>query len=625
MLWADMRGLTRPGMEPELVARRSVAGTKVDTKVKVDTLTPKEIAEMQKALAQRQMQMAPHALDTVLEQAVARTNDQRQEQQLYASTWGGMAGVVAALVKVSDYERDQSRRKALEAIQNEMFELLAKEKKKDALRGSPFFQQIVSILGKDTAESISQKLEAAGAGGLHANQAALAQAAKDIAVILEKNRAVLGLGVTGEALAKTLEGEMAVAVAKIQKSSPQLSVVKQSDTLATQTHEQMKNLERGDERLAKLQTLRSELGPEKFSALIDAYDKKYGVPLVTHIANLSTTNPSLQGQMRHETLALLSPEQRQRVADFGRAEYAQTMALLDAQREAVRDAVGPVTQEIRATEKTLATEMGKPELAALPEGEIRAKLLEALSSRLPELKGMSWEASYLRLKEVAGQTNDESLATALRSINGGTEPQDPSALREYIARATLQMQKLATLDQQLEGYKSLLSSTETSAEGRLRKYYSLAYGAEVTTRDATYEATKKAASAYIDTLHKRISDLSLGVEERATLIRERDAIEFSAVKKLAADALHGGEKPNAQLALGILKNFGVSYGDTPARRGDAYRSACENLITSIESAQALHQEWVGLDVAQFRLVDVNGPKVTGTVSCLTGKPVGNQE
>jgi hypothetical protein len=187
------------------------------------------------------------------------------------------------------------------------------------------------------------------------------------------------------------------------------------------------------------------------------------------------------------------------------------------------------------------------------------------------------------------------------------------------------MQKLATLDQQLEGYKNLLSTAETSDEGRLRKYYTLAYGAEVTTRDATYEATKKAAGAYIDTLHHRISDPSLGVEERANLIRERDAIEFSVVKKLAADALHGGEKPNAQLALGILKNFGVSYGDTPARRGDAYRSACENLITSIESAQALHQEWVGLDVAQFRLVDLNGPKVTGTVSCLTGKPVGNQE
>lgn len=621
-------------MEPESVARRSVAGTKVDTKpdlpsadVKVDTLSPKELAEMQKALAQRQMQMAPHALDAVLEQTVARTNDQRQEQQLYASTWGGMAGVVAALVKVCAHERDQSRRKALEAIQNEMFELLAKEKKKDALRGSPFFRQLVSVLGKDTAESITQKLEAAGsngASGLQANHAALAQAAKDIGAILEKNRAVLGLGVSGEALAKTLEGEMASAVAKIPKSSPQLSVVKQSDNLATQTHEQMKSLERGDERLARLQSLRSELGPEKFSAMIDAYDKRYGVPLVTHIANLSTTNPALQGQMRHETQALLSPEQRQRVTDFARAEYAQTMALLDAQRDAARDAVGPVTQEMRATEKVLAKELGKPELATLPEGEIRAKLLEALAARLPELKGMSWEASYLRLKDVAGQTNNESLAAALRSINGGADPEDPSALREYLGRAALHMQKLATLDQQLEGYKSLLCATETSDEGRLRKYYSLAYGAEVTTRDATYEATKKAAGAYIDTLHHRISDPSLGVEERANLIRERDAIEFSVAKKLAADALHGGKKPNAQLALGILKNFGVSYGETPARRGDAYRSACEHLITSIESAQSLHQEWVGLDVAQFRLVELNAPKVTGAVSCLTGKPVGHQ-
>jgi hypothetical protein len=622
-------------MEPESIARRSVAGTKVDTKpdlpsadVKADTLSPKELAEMQKALAQRQMQMGPHALDTVLEQTVARTNDQRQEQQLYASTWGGMAGVVAALVKVSDYERDQSRRKALEAIQNEMFELLAKEKRKDALRGSPFFKQLVSILGPDTAESITQKLEAAGssgASGLQANQAALAQAAKEIAALLEKNQAVLGLGVTGEALAKTLEGEMTGAIALIPKSSPQLSVVKQSDTLATQTHEQMKSLERGDERLARLQTIRSELGPEKFSAMIDAYDKKYGVPLVTHIANLSTTNPSLQGQMRHETLALLSPEQRQRVTDFGRAEYAQTMALLDAQRESARDALSGVTQEMRATEKVLATELGKPELAILPEGEIRAKLLEALSSRLPELKGMSWEATYLRLKEVAGQTDDKSLATALRSINGGTDPQDPAALREYIARATLQMQKLATLDQQLEGYKNLLSTAETSDEGRLRKYYSLAYGADVTTRDASYDATKKAAGAYITTLHQRIGDPSLSVEDRANLIRERDAIEFSVAKKLAADALHGGEKPNAQLALGILKNFAVSYGDTPARRGDAYRTACEHLITSIESAHALHQEWVELDAQQIRPLDPSEPKVPGTISCLTGKPGGPQE
>jgi hypothetical protein len=612
-----------------------VAETKIDPKKdpsaevpKQEALSPKELAALQKALAERKLQMGPHALDDVLEQTAVRNQDQRQEQQLYASTWGGVAGVVAALVKITDAERDLSRRKALEAMQAEMFELLAKEKKRDALRGSPFFKQLVSILGMDTAESITQKLEAAGsssANGLQGNQAALAQASKDIAALLDKNQAVLGLRVSGETLATVIENEIKSATALIPQPTKQLFVVKPDDSLAVKAHEVMKGLERGDDRLARLQGLRTELGPERFAAMVDAYDQKYGVPLVAHIATLSTSNPSFQADMMRETFVLLNDAQQRRLFEFGRAEYAQTMALLDKQRESAKDALRDVTAEIRKTEKTLAESLGRPELGYLPDGVVRGEILEELTKRLPELAGKNWQEAYLRLKDVAGQSDPAALGDALRALNGGEVVADPEALREYIARATLQMQKLAVLDQQVDVYKNILSTTETSDEAKLRKHYALAYGNEATSHDKGYEALKTVAAAHIDNLHRKISDPALGTEERAALIRERDALEFACVKKLARDALHGSDTPDAQGAISILKNFAVGYADTQARRSDTFRGVCERLIVSIESADTLRREWQGLDVAQFANVELRKPSGQELISCIDGRPVRTDE
>jgi hypothetical protein len=608
-----------------------VAETKISPKqdpsseaAKAEKLSPKELAALQKAFAERRLQMGPHALDGVLEESAARNQDQRQEQQLYASTWGGAAGVVAALIKVTDAERDLSRRKALEAMQAEMFELLAKEKKKDALRNSPFFKQLVSILGHDTAESITQKLEAAGSGsssGLQANQAALAQASKDIAALLEKNQAILGLRVGGETLAGVIETEIKSAVGRIPQPSATLSLVKPEESLAVKAHEIMKGLERGDERLARLQSLRTDLGPEKFTAMVDAYDTKYGIPLVAHIATLSTSNPSLQSDMMRETAHLLTLAQQERVIEHGRAEYAQTMALLDKQREAARDNLKDVTTEIRSTERTLAATIGRSELADLPEGAVRGKILEHLAKRFPELSGKSWQDAYLRLKDVAGQSDPAALTDALRAITGGKEVHDPEALRDYIARATLQMQKLAVLDQQVDVFKNILSTNETSDEAKLRKHYSAVYGEEATTHDATYESLKKVADTSIDNLHRKIADPALGTEERAALIRERDSLEFSCVKKIAGEALHGRETPDPDAAIAVLKNFAVAYADTPARRGDSFRSVCEKLIVSIESAKTLREEWQGLDVAQFSNVELKRPTGRELISCIDGRPV----
>lgn len=590
---------------------------------KAEKLSPKELAALQKAFAERRLQMGPHALDHVLEESTARQQDQRQEQQLYASTWGGAAGVVAALIKVTDAERDISRRKALEAIQAEMFELLAKEKKKDALRNSPFFKQLVTILGHDTAESITQKLEAAGsssASGLQANQAALAQASKDIAALLDKNQAILGLRVGGETLAGVIESEIKGAIGRIPQPSTTLSLVKPEESLATKAHELMKGLERGDERLARLQRLRADLGPDKFTAMVDAYDAKYGIPLVAHIAILSTSNPSLQTEMMRETAALLTLAQQERVVEYGRAEYAQTMALLDKQREAARDNLKDVTSEIRATEKTLAASIGRPELANLPEGEVRGKILEDLAKRFPELSGRSWNETYIRLKDVVGQSDPAALPDALRAITGGKEVHDPEALRDYLARATLQMQKLAVLDQQVDVFRNILATNETSDEAKLRKHYTTVYGEEATTHDAAYESLKKVADSSIDNLHRKIADPALGTEERAALIRERDALEFSCVKKLASDALHGRETPDPEAAISVLRNFAVAYADTPARRGESYRSVCEKLIASIESAKILREEWQGLEVAQFANVEFKKPTGRELISCIDGRP-----
>ncbi|MEY4668533.1 MAG: hypothetical protein RL518_1232 [Pseudomonadota bacterium] len=590
--------------------------------LKAEKLSAQELLAQQKALAERAMRMGPHAIEEVLERTSVRTTDQRQEQQLYASTWGGAAGVIAALIKVTDSERDQSRRKALEAMQNEMFELMAKEKKKDALRNSSFFKQLVSILGPEVAESITQKLETAGtssASGLQANQAAIAQASKDIAAILERNQAILGLGITGEKLSSVLEREITTAVARVPTATATVSLVRPEDALATKAHELMKGLDRGDERLARLKGLYTELGAAKFTAMLDAYDKKYGIPLVAHIAILSTSNASAQAEMMRETGMLLTLAQQERVIEYGRAEYAQTMALLDKQREMAKDSVRDVIVEVRKIERDLAQHIGRPELATLPEGTARAKILEELANRFPTLAGKTWEEAYIRLKDVAGQSDRAAREDALRALAGTHAPKSEE-LREFIARTTVQMQQLAVLDQRLDVFRNILSTHETGDEAKLRAHYTAVYGNEATTHDKSYEALKNVAAAHIDSIHRKISDPKLSSEQRAALIRERDTLEFACVRKLAAQALHGAASPDANAAIGILSSFAVAYADTSARRSEEFLGVCEHLVKAIESANTLRTEWEVLDVDKFRGYEALEMRPGHVASCIDARP-----
>ena len=99
-------------------------------------LTPAELLAQRQALQKGQFIQNPNDVETALEGQI-RAIDQRQERQLYASTWAGWSGIVSALTATTSLKKEHEHRKAMERIRDQMFDLLAKEEKRRKLRDSP--------------------------------------------------------------------------------------------------------------------------------------------------------------------------------------------------------------------------------------------------------------------------------------------------------------------------------------------------------------------------------------------------------------------------------------------------------------------------------------------------------
>ena len=395
--------------------------------------TPAELLAHREAFLKSRLAQNTNAVEDVLQE---RITDQRQERQVNSSTLAGWGAVVTVVANTSTLEKDHQHRKAMERMRDEMFELLAKEEKKRKMRESPFFQPLATLLGHNTAESVTQTLEKAGTSGLQGNKEALAQAAKDIAAALERDAPHLKLSISGNQLCKALEAEIGRGLALAPKQAPALSLIRPEDSLATQAHEKLFARANSEDRLLELQKLRASLSAERFAAVVDAYDKKYGIPLAAHVVTSSSASTAHQQEIAHEARTLLTPEQQRRLADFGRAELAQSLALVQQQKEAAEKQLTSFTQEVESASRHLVNSViGKPDLAKLPADQLRNKLLGELIAIFPELKGKTWEEASILLKAVAGQTNDKVSDQLLKKLCGNPESLNLAAARERATRA----------------------------------------------------------------------------------------------------------------------------------------------------------------------------------------------
>lgn len=611
------------------VVRRRVADSKLEQKPEAPQLktgqeTPKmtlaEVLSQQRALQQGRLAANANGVEVALEEqgaAIAQT----QQTQSNTATVAGWTSVLATVIATSHLEKEQEQRRSLKAIQEKMFELLAKEKEKAKIREAAFFKPLVGILGHSTVEGITQKLEVASiapGGGLQGNKSVQAQVAQDIAALLKESPAGRKISISADEVSDVMNRELLKAVAVLPAQRPALHVVRPEDSLALKTHEIMRTLATGEERLLQVQKLRGSLGPEKFAAMVDAYDKKYGVPLIAHIAALSSSNPTTQAEMVHEMKSVLSPAQQQRFTEFGRAEFAQVMAVLDRNREMAERQVKVVNAQMREVEKHLAATLGRAELKDTPAPEVRAKLIAEIVKRFPELKGKGFEDIALRLKEVVGERDEATKLKLLQGLTGTTKLADPEAMLELATRTTIHMQKVLVLDQQLAAANNAQSKTETGDEAILRKHYASVFGADATGASPDLARLTSAAKSYTHHLDRRIADPSLSTEQRDALIRERDTIDFGYTKKLVAEAL-SRETPDPQRAVALLSAFSGAHATTELRRGAQVLETARSLSEAIQNADALRREWQGLTPEQFANLQLHKQSGADVTSAITGR------
>ena len=583
-------------------------------------VTLAEFLAQQRALQQGRVTANANGLQVALEEQGAAIV-QSQQTQSNATTVAGWTSVLATVIATSHLEKEQEQRRALIAIQEQMFELLAKEKEKTKIREAAFFQPLVGILGHSTVEAITQKLEVASVapgGGLQGNKSVQAQVAQDMAALLKATPADKKITISADEVSAVMNRELSKAVAVLPAQRPALHVVRPEESLALKTHEIIRTLATGEERLLQVQKLRGSLGPEKFAAMVDAYDKKYGVPLIAHIATLSSSNPTTQAEMVHEMKSVLSPAQQQRFTEFGRAEFAQVMAVLDRNREVAERQVKVVDAQMREVEKHLAATLGRAELKDTPASEIRQKLIAEIVKRFPELNGKGFEDIALRLKEVVGEKDEAAQLKLLQGLTGTTKLADSEAMLELATRTTIQMQKLLVLDQQLAAANNTQSKTETGDEAILRKHYAAVFGADATTGSPEFARLTSAAKSYTHHLDRRLADPSLSTEERDALIRERDTIDFGYTKKLVAETL-SRETPDAQRAVALLSAFSGAHATTELRRGAQVLETARSLSEAIQNADELRREWQGLTPEQFVNLQLHKQSGSEATSAIAGR------
>jgi len=164
-----------------------------------------------------------------------RDIDQRQEQQLYASTWGNVAGN-AVIKVVSEKAEEDLRRRAQQA--NEAAEKVS-EKEKKRKRGGVFsdtwFRNLATLIGPEAASEVSEKIERfckEVGSGLDVTRASLTQLAVELTRTLQAHEVIDRLKLSPKevetAIADRLEEHLKEVGSRAAQASP---VVENSDQI----------------------------------------------------------------------------------------------------------------------------------------------------------------------------------------------------------------------------------------------------------------------------------------------------------------------------------------------------------------------------------------------------------
>jgi hypothetical protein len=142
---------------------------------------------------------------SVIADTMNRALDQRQEQQLYSSTWSGVLHVLTTVIP-SPARNDRQR--VQELIQT--LELLAEDQKKKNKAFDPrepiFFNQLVAVIGADRAKDLVDKTQKLASEGN--DPAGAAKLMRDIAELITASTLGAKYGVDATTVEKELRQQL---------------------------------------------------------------------------------------------------------------------------------------------------------------------------------------------------------------------------------------------------------------------------------------------------------------------------------------------------------------------------------------------------------------------------------
>lgn len=580
-----------------------------------------------------------------LSDAIVRGFDQKQEQQLYSSTWWGVLHVLTTVIPTP---ARNDRQRVQELIQT--LELLAEEQKKKHKAFDPrepiFFNQLALVIGVDRAKELVDKTQKLASGGK--DPAATATLMRDIAELIEGSSLAAKYGVDAATVEKELGKEFSkrasrgvflgesildvISNAPPRPESPASFVVgedlggavKRDPSNAISylqtpaglaTFRERIERHKDPEAIAKtLSELRELLGTERFSTLISAYDSHFGRPLVADLVN--RFEPSLE--LQRTTLSrlcgtestLFTASELARVAEFIRAEHALVAETITLENERARLSLVSMEAQRAQIVERLAKFLGDEAITSLLVAEQQKTIQRKIAERFPGMREMGIPEMRKELETLASHKELPDFREHMNRL--GRAPLGDLTASDYERKTQEQIQALNTerqreIQAEMQRIKSeaLLISTQVeelsrsetsiqsarvSAESGVAgerealeaRHGALLRGVFPEISPERNASVRAAARANLETLDERIQRAK--GPEREALCRERDSIEWASVQARVAHHLTT-KPPNSTRALELLTEFQLRPGTGDVGRGEAFLQAARRLSGSIQAVE----------------------------------------
>jgi hypothetical protein len=562
-------------------------------------------------------------LESATGQALQKLSTDQQQHQMSTAAW---AAIVTVVVK-STPESELEVRRVLAELQ-EVLARAAEEKRKKSKDAENNQGGILSgaatLFGEKTATALQSTIDriVVEQGNLSSKDpAALAKLAEQLAALLAKSDGLVKHPVSAQALQQQLQISLTadrrpvneqdfqrvVAASVAQKSVTPVVIGK--DLAATTRanpegvaaylvgkdgpallQNRLTALKTVEERVQLLTALKQALGAEKFSEVLQSYDKRVGAPLVYDLVRAGQAAPAEQRALVAacfgSSATLFTKAERERFITFAKTEQALTLEAVKRENSRVVASIGNLEREQVKSVRYLADAFKVQNLTSVAPEQLRAEIVTHPSQQFPGLKGKSWDDTQVALKDLLATKDPEAFQKKLTElgVKPVTPPNSPEAelqreqLKEFLVVVTDHMTKISENDGQLAKLRTI------AAQGQLGEEQKLIASFDAVTKDLFPEYTperfataRTEARIYIENLEARIARSEGTV--LAALCAERDGIEWRALQTRIQLHVKDSE-PQLQRAVELINQFQLACGTGPRGRGSAYARAAETLGTS---------------------------------------------